>query len=34
MASRIDKEKLYEYCRIPVDQLESHPDLRIKSKDF
>jgi len=34
MTSRIDKEKLYEYCRIPVDELEKHPDSRIKIKIF
>jgi glucosamine-6-phosphate deaminase len=34
MASRIDKDKLIEYCRIPVDQLENHPDSRIKIKIF
>jgi len=34
MTSRIDKEKLYEYCRIPVDKLEKHPDSRIKIKIF
>lgn len=34
MTSRIDKEKLYEYCRIPVDKLENHPDARIKIKIF
>ncbi len=34
MTSRIDKEKLYEYCRIPLDELENHPDSRIKIKIF
>jgi glucosamine-6-phosphate deaminase len=34
MTSRIDKDKLYEYCSIPVDQLENHPDARIKIKIF
>jgi glucosamine-6-phosphate deaminase len=34
MTSRIDKQKLYEYCRIPVDKLENHPDARVKIKIF
>jgi glucosamine-6-phosphate deaminase len=34
MTSRINKEKLFEYCRIPVDKLENHPDSRIKIKIF
>lgn len=32
MSSRIDKKQLYEWCQIPVDQLENHPDLKIKLK--
>jgi glucosamine-6-phosphate deaminase len=34
MTSRINKERLFEYCRIPVDELENHPDSRIKIKIF
>jgi glucosamine-6-phosphate deaminase len=34
MTSRIDKEKLFEYCRIPVDELENHPDSKIKIKIY
>lgn len=34
MTSRINKEKLFEYCRIPMDELENHPDSRIKIKIF
>ena len=34
MASRIDKEKLMEYCRIPMEELENHPDSRITLKIF
>jgi hypothetical protein len=33
-ASRIDKEKLYEYCWIPADELGNPPDSRIKIKIF
>jgi len=34
MASRIDTEKLYRYCRIPVDQLVDHPESHITLKMF
>lgn len=34
MTSHIDKEKLLEYGRIPVDQLENHPDAKVKIKIF
>lgn len=34
MGSRIDKEKLYAWCRIPVDELENHPDARCRIKVF
>jgi glucosamine-6-phosphate deaminase len=34
MTSRIDQKKLLEYCRIPVDELENHPESRIKIKIF
>jgi len=34
MASTIDKEKLFQYCRIPVDELENHPDAKVKIKIF
>jgi glucosamine-6-phosphate deaminase len=34
MSSQINKETLYKYCRIPVDELENHPDSRIKIKIF
>jgi glucosamine-6-phosphate deaminase len=29
MTSRIDREKLFEFCRIPVERLADHPDSRI-----
>ncbi len=32
MASRIDTKKLYEYCRIPAEQLVNHPDSRVTLK--
>lgn len=32
MTSRIDTEKLFEYCRIPVDELENHPQAKVKIK--
>lgn len=32
MTSRIDTLKFYEYCRIPVDELENHPDSKITFK--
>jgi glucosamine-6-phosphate deaminase len=34
MTSRLDKNKLFEYCRIPVEQLENHPASRIKIKIY
>ena len=34
MSSQIDKEKLYEWCQIPVNKLEDHPDLKMKVKIF
>lgn len=34
MTSRINKEKLFAYSRIPIDELESHPDSRINIKIF
>ncbi len=34
MGSRIDTKKLMEYCRIPVSELEHHPDSRITLKIF
>jgi len=34
MTSYIDKEKLIEYGRIPVDELENHPDAKIGIKVF
>jgi len=34
MTSHIDKEKLREYGRIPVDQLENHPDAKVKVRVF
>jgi glucosamine-6-phosphate deaminase len=32
MASSIDFKDLYEWCQIPVEKLENHPDLKIKLK--
>ena len=34
MTSRMDKKKMFEYCRIPVEELENHPDSRIKLKIY
>ena len=34
MGSRIDKEQLYKWCRIPTDELENHPDARCRIKVF
>ncbi len=34
MGSRIDTKKLMEYCRVPVHELEHHPDSRITLKIF
>lgn len=34
MASRIDKEQLMQWCRIPTDRLAEHPDSRISLKLF
>jgi len=34
MTSRINKEKLYSYLRIPVDELEGHPDAKVRIKIF
>lgn len=34
MTSTINKEKLFEYLRIPVDELEGHPDAKVKLKIF
>lgn len=34
MTSTIDREKLFHYCRIPVDELENHPDAKVKIKIF
>ena len=34
MASTIDFKDLYEWCQVPVDKLEGHPDLKIKLKIF
>ncbi|MCJ7622623.1 MAG: hypothetical protein MUO76_03900, partial [Anaerolineaceae bacterium] len=34
MASIIDFKGLYEWCQIPVDKLENHPDLKMKLKIF
>jgi len=32
MASQIDFKELYEWCQVPVKDLENHPDLKIKLK--
>ncbi len=34
MSSAIDVNKLYEWCRIPADRLEDHPDSKIKLKIY
>ncbi len=34
MTSRIDTEKLFSYLRIPVDELENHPDAKVRIKIF
>jgi glucosamine-6-phosphate deaminase len=34
MTSRINKQKLFEYCQIPVNELETHPDAKVKIKIF
>lgn len=34
MTSRIDTKKLFEYCRIPVEELETHPEAKVKVKIF
>ncbi len=34
MTSTMDTKKMFEYCRIPMDQLENHPDARAKIKIF
>ena len=34
MTSRINEEKLYSYLRIPVDELEGHPDAKVRIKIF
>lgn len=34
MTSRINEDKLYSYLRIPVDELERHPDAKVRIKIF
>jgi glucosamine-6-phosphate deaminase len=34
MTSRINKEKLFEYCRILPEELVNHPDLKVKLQVF
>ncbi len=34
MTSTINKEKLFEYLRIPVNELENHPDAKVKLRIF
>lgn len=34
MTSRINTDKLFSYCRIPVDELENHPDAKVRIKIF
>jgi glucosamine-6-phosphate deaminase len=34
MTSRINKEKLFEYCRISPDELVNHPDSKVKMRLF
>jgi len=34
MTSNIDTEKLFKFCKIPVDQLENHPDAKVRIKIY
>lgn len=34
MTSNIDTKKMFEFCRIPVDQLEGHPDEKLKLRSM
>jgi glucosamine-6-phosphate deaminase len=34
MTSNIDTKKMYDFCKIPVDQLESHPDAKVNIKIY
>jgi glucosamine-6-phosphate deaminase len=34
MTSRIDAENLFDFCKIPVDQLENHPDAKVRLKIY
>jgi glucosamine-6-phosphate deaminase len=34
MTSRIDTEELHRWCRVPMDELEGHPDAKVKIKVF
>ena len=34
MTSQIDFKELYEWCQVPVKDLENHPNLKIKLKIF
>jgi glucosamine-6-phosphate deaminase len=34
MTSNIDTKKMYEFCKIPVDQIEGHPELKVKIKIY
>lgn len=34
MTSSIDKQKLFEYCQIPVDELENHPQAKVELKIY
>ncbi len=29
MSDRVDPRRLLEWCRVPVEQLVGHPDLRV-----
>lgn len=34
MTSRIDPQKLFEYCCIPTEELENHPDAKVRIQIF
>ncbi len=34
MTSTIDPQKLFQYCQIPTDQIERHPDAKVRAKIF
>lgn len=34
MTSRIDTNKLYEWCQVPIEKLENHPNTKLKIRIF